>query len=81
MFLINAKIFCDAGQVPIIRYFEAWSVQIFWAILASFSHLGLIRDPLMVSKFHNGIHDSKGHENKINIIVKGRETFYRSQQY
>ena len=31
----------------------------------------------MVSKFHNGIYDSKGHEHKIKTIVKGRETFYR----
>ena len=31
----------------------------------------------MVSKFHNGIHDSKGHENKIKTIVKSMSTFYR----
>ena len=30
----------------------------------------------MISKFHNRIHDSKGHKNKINTIVKGREMFY-----
>ena len=41
------------------------------------SHLGLISDPLIVSKFHNETHDSKGQENQIYTIVKGRETFYR----
>ena len=30
----------------------------------------------MVSKFHNVIQDSKGHEDKIYTIVKSRETFY-----
>ena len=39
-----------------------------WARLACLSHLGLISDPLMVSKFHNGIHDPKGQENKIYTI-------------
>ena len=53
------------------------SVHIFWSILASFGHLGLINDPLIISKFHNKTHDPKGQENKIYIIVKGRETFYR----
>ena len=46
-----------------------------WAGLASFDHLGLISDPLIVSKFHNETHDPKGKENKIYTIVKGRETF------
>ena len=31
---------------------------------------------LIVSKFHNETHDSKGQENKIYTIVKGREMFY-----
>ena len=53
------------------------SVHISWARLASFCHLGVISDPLIVSKFHNEIHDPKGQENKIYTIVKGRETFYR----
>ena len=53
------------------------SVHIFWARLASFGHLGLISDPLIVSKFHNETQDPKGQENKIYTIVKGRETFYR----
>ena len=52
------------------------SVHIFWARLASFCHLGLISDPLIVLKFHNETHDPKGQENKIYTIVKGRETFY-----
>ena len=52
-----------------------YSVHIFWARLASFGHLGLIGDPLIVPKFHNGTHDPKGQENKIYTIVKGRETF------
>ena len=53
------------------------SVYIFWARLASFGHLGLISDPLIVSKYHNETHDPKVQENKIYTIVKGRETFYR----
>ena len=53
------------------------SVHISWARLASFFHLGFISDPLIVSKSHNETHDSKGQENKIYTIVKGRETFYR----
>ena len=44
-------------------------MQIFWARVASFDHLGLISDPLIVSKFHNEIHDPKGQENKIHTIV------------
>ena len=52
-------------------------MQNFWAGLASFGHLGLISDPLIVSKFQNETHDTKGQENKIYTIVKGRETFYR----
>ena len=51
------------------------SLHIFWARLACFGHLGLISDPLIVSKFHNETHDPKGQENKIYTIVKGRETF------
>ena len=54
-------------------------MHIFWARLASFGHLGFISDPLIVSKFHNETHDSKGQENKIYTIVKGRKTFYRRQ--
>ena len=52
-------------------------MHIFWARLASFGHLGLISDPLIVSKFHNETHDPKGQENKDYTIVKGREMFYR----
>ena len=52
-------------------------MHISWARLASFCHLGVISDPLIVSKFHNETHDPKGQENKIFTIVKGRETFYR----
>ena len=33
------------------------SVHISWARLASFCHLGVIRDPLIVSKFYNETHD------------------------
>ena len=46
----------------------------FWARLASFCHLGVNSDPLIISKFHNGTHDPKGRETKIYTIVKGRET-------
>ena len=52
-------------------------MHISWARLASFYHLGVISDPLIVFKFHNETHDPKGQENKIYTIVKGRETFYR----
>ena len=44
---------------------------------SSFGHLGLISDPLIISKFPNETNDPKGQENKIYTIVKGRETFYR----
>ena len=40
-----------------------------WARLASLSHLCLISDPLMVSKFQNGIHGSKCKDNEINITL------------
>ena len=33
--------------------------------LTSFSALGLISDPLIVSKFHNGNHGPKGKENRL----------------
>ena len=49
------------------------SLHIYWAGLASFCHLGFIGDPLIVSKFHNETLDTKGQQNKIYTIVKGRE--------
>ena len=52
-------------------------MHIHCARLASFSHLGLISDPIIVSKFHYETHDLKGQENKVYTIVKSRETFYR----
>ena len=52
-------------------------MHISWARLASFYHLGVISDPLIVSKFHNFTNDPKGQENKMYTIVNGRETFYR----
>ena len=51
-------------------------MQIILAGLASFGHLGLISDPLIVFKFHNETHDPKGRDNKTYTIVKGMETFY-----
>ena len=48
-----------------------------WARLASFGHLGLISDPLIVSKLHNETYDPKGQENKVYTIVNGMGTFYR----
>ena len=51
-------------------------MQVFRARLASFGHLGLTSDPLIISKFSNESHDPKGQENKIYTIVKSRETFY-----
>ena len=47
-----------------------------WAKLASFGHLGLISDPLIVSRFTNGIHDFEGQENNIDKEGKAREAFY-----
>ena len=38
------------------------SMQVFLTRLASCSHLGVISDSLMVSKFYNGINDPKGQE-------------------
>ena len=54
-----------------------YSVLISWVRLASFCHLGVISDPLIVSRFHNKTNDRKGQKNKIYTIVKDRETFYR----
>ena len=52
-------------------------MQVIWARLASFCHLGLINDPLIISKCPDEPHDHKGQENKTYTIVKSRETFYR----
>ena len=52
-------------------------MQIFWVRVASFGHLGLNSDPLIVSKFHNETHDPKGQLNTIYTIMKSRKTFYR----
>ena len=54
-------------------------MHIFWARLASFCRLGFISDPLIVSKFHNEIHDPKGQENKIYTLVKGRKNYCLNQ--
>ena len=43
-----------------------------WIKLASIGHLGLISDPLIVSKLHNETNDPKGHEKKFEFV------FYRS---
>ena len=43
----------------VLQNLKVQSVRIFCARLASLCHLGLISDPLIGSKFHNGIHDSK----------------------
>ena len=40
-------------------------VPVFWDRLASFGQLGLISDPLIVSKFTDGMHDTKGQGNII----------------
>ena len=40
-------------------------VQVYCTRLTSCGQLSLISDPLMVSKFHNRIHDPKGKENEI----------------
>ena len=46
------------------------SVHISWARLASFCHLGVISDPLIVSKFHNETNDPKGQENKVHFDIQ-----------
>ena len=48
-------------------------MHISWTRKASFCHLGVISDPLIVLKFYNETHDPKGQENKIYTIVRGRE--------
>ena len=52
------------------------SLHISSARLASFCHLGIISNHLIVSKLPNETHDPKGQEYKKYTIVKGRETFY-----
>ena len=61
-----------------IKELKVLNVQGLWARLASFGQVGLISDPLMVSKFHKGIHDPKGQENKIYSIVKRRNVFQKA---
>ena len=39
---------------------------------------GLVSDPVMVSKLHNGNYDPKGQDNQIDTIAKGKESFYHS---
>ena len=57
-------------------------MQIAWARLAKFCHLGLINDPLIVSKFHNETHYPKGQENTIYTIVKGKFIIpYQKEEY
>ena len=63
------------GSKGHIKKLKMYSVQVFWARLASFGPSGTISDPLKVSKFYNGVQDPKGHENKIYTIVKGRRCF------
>ena len=53
-----------------------YSVQVFLARLAIFGQLGLISDPVMVSKFFNGLHGLKGQEKIICNIVKDMDTCY-----
>ena len=67
---------CTSREHIVYGAFCGSTVHIFWARLASFGPLGIISDPLIVSKFHNKTHDSKGQENKIYTKVEGRETFY-----
>ena len=52
------------GSKEYAKELKVKSVQHFRARLASFSHLCLIIDPQMDSKFLNEIHDSKGLEKK-----------------
>ena len=52
-------------------------MKVFCDRLASFGHLGLISNPLMVSKFNHVIGGPKGKENQIYTIVKASQTFYR----
>ena len=49
--------------------------------IASFDHLGLISDPLIISKFPNETHDSNGQENKIYTMLKGREAVVLLHKY
>ena len=43
-------------------------MHISWTRLASFCHLGVISDPIIVLKFYNETNDSRGQENKIYTI-------------
>ena len=47
--------------------------------VARFDQVGFIIDPVMVSKFRNKIHESKGLKNKIYTIIKDQDTFYGHQ--
>ena len=55
-------------------------MHIFWARLASFGHLGLISDPLIVSKSDNQTYDPKGQENNTTLnTIKNRFTHLNFQ--
>ena len=54
------------------------SVHISWARLASFCHLGVSSDPLIVSKFHIETHDPKGQEkSKVQSQKKSKNIYYK----
>ena len=57
------------------------SVHISWARPASFCHLDIISDPLIVSKFHNKTHDPKGQENKIYTIQVHYKNYFTTQYF
>ena len=59
------------------KIWKLWSVKDFWPRPAIFLQLGLISDPLISWKLQNEINHPKGQENKINTVMKGRETFLR----
>ena len=45
------------------------SVHVFWARQDSLGQLGLISDPQIFSKFHDGINDPTGQENIIYTMM------------
>ena len=59
------------GSKDYTKELKLSSVQVFWARLDSFGQLGLITDPQIPSKFHNGTNDPKGLEIKIYTMMKG----------
>ena len=58
------------GSKLYIKELKMWSVHVFWARLASFGHLGLISEHLMVSWFQSSTMESMIHNTSLILFFK-----------